>query len=181
MAFRFYLWRDCISTSIVISEMLYRRIEVSSKIAQTLSASYLSFLVTFPVNIFPIIWRLFSSQIFIWVPLSPMIAICYESSEKHECLYLLGISTGRCFTGWWECKGEYSMLYFYYKTAKKCPSGLYSICMMGLEWWFISSIKHVFSISKILRDPSWKPAAKRRAFGCPLMQVQTSELGNMNS
>lgn len=41
-----------------------------------------------------------------WVPLSPINAKISESPEKHACLYLLGISTGKCLIGWCECKGE---------------------------------------------------------------------------
>lgn len=69
--------------------------------------------------------RVFNAHILIWVPLSPIKAIVWESTENDECLYLDGIYWGRCFIGWCECNGEYSMFIFYYSTAKNRPSGLY--------------------------------------------------------
>lgn len=114
---------------------------------------------------------------FTWVPLSPIIKIFSESSEKQECLFLLGKSTVKCLIGWWECRGEYSMFNFYSRTAKKWPSGLYSTWMIGLSWWEIYWTMLVVSISNTLKIPDLKPAINWRDWGFPEIQVQTSELG----
>ena len=90
-----------------------------------------NFLITLPVNIFPIKLSVFKAHILICVPLSPIKAIIWESAENDECLYLDGIYCGKCFIGWCECNGEYSMFIFYYKTAKNLPSGLYSMWIIG--------------------------------------------------
>jgi hypothetical protein len=39
--------------------------------------------------------------------------------------------------GWWEWRGEYSMLCFYYRIERKCPQGEYYRKIMGVEWWLI--------------------------------------------
>lgn len=101
----------------------------------------------------------------------------YESYEKHEWRYLLGIYTGKCLTGWCECRGEYNIFNFYYKTARKCPSGLYYTWKIGLLWWEISSMTLVVSISKILNTPDLNPATNCKALGLPDMQVHTSVFG----
>lgn len=130
-----------------------------------------------PVNILPSICKLFKFHILTWVPLSPMMNMCYESSEKHECLYLLAISTGKCLIGWWEWSGEYSMSSFYSNTAKKCPSGLYSTCMMGLVWCDISWTTLVVYMSNILKIPDLNPAMNCSACGFPEMHVHISVFG----
>jgi hypothetical protein len=66
------------------------------------------------------------------------------------------------------------MFNFYYKTARYLPSGLYSMCRMGFEWCLIYSITQVFSMSKILNTPDWKPAAKKRPVGFGARQRQLS-------
>ena len=58
------------------------------------------------MKILPIIVKDFNAQILIWVPLSPIKAIVWESAENDECLYFEGIYWGRFLIGWWECNGE---------------------------------------------------------------------------
>ena len=149
--------------------------EVSSKITQIVSFYWnFSFLITFPVNILPTIESDFNYQMFMCVPLSPINAMDWESSENELCLNLLGISTGKCLIGWWEWRGEYNMLSFYSKTVKNLPSGLYSMCMIGVLWCLIYSTTDTFSISMILRVPDLNPAANNIAFGLPEIQRQGS-------
>lgn len=76
--------------------------------------------------------------------------------------------------GWWEWRGEYNMLSFYYNTARNLPSGLYSMCKMGLLWCLIYSMTETLSISIILRVPDLKPAAKSMPLGLPDKHKQGS-------
>ena len=72
------------------------------------------------------------------------------------------------------------MFSFYYRTERNRPSRLYSMCMMGLEWWVIYYVTDTFYMSMIRRVPDLKPAAKNMPLGLAEIHRQGSFYGYGN-